>query len=92
MNEENIDQIWALIIASEGQEFHTKQGIPFTYQVIGNKIHIVNRTPHNISINNFLKAIPLYNPNHLTEMNNSVRGSSYVWGIFHGLIDQINNI
>lgn len=90
MHEENFEQIWALILLNEGQVFQTKQGILFTYQVIGNTIHITDREPHNLSKKNFFKAITLYNPNDLKEMNNSVRGSSYVWGIFHSLMAQID--
>lgn len=86
---ENFEQIWNLILASEGHVFHTIRNNAFTYQVNGNKIQIVGNRPYNLSKGNFLNALTHFDPNHLGAMPNAIVGRSYVWGIFNGLSGQI---
>ena len=89
MNEENFEEIWNLILANEGVEFQTIRGIPFTYHVKGNVLQIDDRAQYNLSQGNFLNALPFFHPNDLGIMPTAIVGRSYVWGIYNGLINQI---
>ena len=89
MNAENFEQIWNLILANEGQVFRTIRNKTFTYQVNGNKIQIVGNKPYHLSAQNFLNALPYFDPEHLGAMPSAIVGVSYVWGIFNGLSGQI---
>jgi hypothetical protein len=53
----NVDEVWARIRAHAGQEFRTVTGLPLTYEVPGNYLH-VDRTTRNLSRTNFSKAMP----------------------------------
>lgn len=92
MNPENFEQIWNLILANEGNPFHTINGNVFTYQVNGNSIQIAGNAPYNLSQGNFLAALPFFDPEVLGVMPQNIVGRSYVWGIYNGLFGQIEQL
>ena len=78
----NFDNIWENIVINEGNVFKTITGLEFTYRVDSNFI-IPNRTEYNISRADIEKAynlLPLTGPG---EINDIVRGPSYVWAILN---------
>ena len=82
MPEISFNEVWNKIISNEGNIFHTKLGLEFTYR-INNDILIPSRTAYNIQKNEIKKAfdlLPLSGPG---EINNIVRGPSYVWAILN---------
>ena len=63
-------------------EFHTKRGLPFTYEIEGNQL-IPNRTEYPLHKSNFRKAYELMPVSGPGELTNEVRGPSYVWAILN---------
>lgn len=92
MNPENFELIWNFILANEGQEFQTINGLGFTYQVIGNSIQVVGNRPYKLTMGNFLAACPFFDPDDLGVLPLFIVGRSYVWGIFNGIQDQIGEL
>jgi len=75
----DIDRVWASINANAGQEFHLKQGKPFSYHVYGGAVvpSTVNRA---LPRGDFAKALerqPLTGPGALQDL----QGPSYIWAI-----------
>ena len=74
--------IWQRIKARQGEEFRTKTGLPFTYDVAGNTI-VVSRSPtYPFPSSQFEKAlerVPVAGPNDLHDL----RGPPYLWAILH---------
>ena len=78
----SIDVIWNRLKKHQGQEFKTKTGKPFSYEISGT-IFRTNRTKYNITRSDFAKALkwgPIESPG---DINNLVRGPSYVWAVLH---------
>jgi len=72
--------VWRTIIGLQGEEFHTKSGLTFTYSIKGD-ILIPSRTMYNISRKEFQKAcgmMPIKGPG---EIKDEVRGPAYVYAI-----------
>ena len=79
---DHFDSVWLSITSLDGQTFHTKKGLPFTYSVDGNTI-TPSRANQAISRSDFEKAhalMPLEGPG---EISSIVRGSAYVWAILN---------
>jgi hypothetical protein len=79
-----IDAVWSRIKSLQGEEFETKTGKPFTYEVSGN-VFRPNRTKYNITKGDFERALeefPLDGPG---AISNLVRGSAYIWAVLHDL-------
>jgi hypothetical protein len=75
-------EVWQRIVELEGETFNTITGLPFEY-AIEKEALIPNRTDYRLSRGNFEKAfarVPIAQPR---EINNDVRGPSYVWAILH---------
>ena len=82
MDEPQFDEIWSRIDGLEGQIFHTKTGLEFTY-IIAEGVLKPSRTDYKIGRADFetaYKKVPLGGPG---EINQIVRGPSYVWAILH---------
>ena len=82
MNKPAFEEVWRRIVECEGEGFHTKTNLPFTYWIRGNTV-IPDRTRYPLHKSNFEKAyrlVPIYGPG---EINNIVRGPAYVWAILH---------
>ena len=78
----DIDMVWSRIKAHEGDEFETKTGKPFTYEISGN-LFLPSRTKQNIPKSHFEKSLhefPLDGPG---AISNLVRGSAYIWAVLH---------
>ena len=77
-----IEEVWARIVKHEGEEFHTKKGLPFTYEIRG-EVFFPSRTDDQISKSDFektLECVPFAGP---SVVNRLVRGPSYVWAVLH---------
>ena len=75
-------EIWNLIIAHAGDNFYTKTGLEFTYEVNGN-IFYPSRTDYKVLKGDFERAytlVPLDGPGRI---NKIVRGPAYVWAVLH---------
>ncbi len=74
------EDVWRNIISHAGEEFYTKKNIAFRYKIINNYV-VPDRTNYPLSKANFQKAaefMPLEGPG---QINNLVRGPSYVFAI-----------
>jgi hypothetical protein len=77
---DRFDVAWQRIGAHAGQEFHTKTGLPFIYQVSGTSV-VPDRTGYPLHVSNFRIAfdlLPLSGPG---QINTLVRGPAYVYAI-----------
>ena len=82
MSDTHFDSVWSLVVSLQGEQFETKTGLPFTYEVRGNSLY-TSRTRFNIARSEFKRAIelgPLDGPRPIHKL---VRGPSYVWAILH---------
>lgn len=78
----SFNEVWERIINNSGQTFKTITGKDFTYSIINNYF-LPSRTKYKISKENFEKAykmLPLDGPG---QINNIVRGPSYVWAVLN---------
>lgn len=82
MNKPMLEEVWGRIKALEGEEFHTKTGKPFTFEIAGN-VFRSTRTKYNISKSDFGKAIQLVPFDGPGEVNKLVRGPAYIWAVLH---------
>ena len=78
----NIETLWGRIKALAGQEFETKTGKPFSYEISGN-IFLPSRTKYNITKTDFAKTLELIPLDGPGEISNLVRGSAYIWAVLH---------
>lgn len=75
----DIEAVWTRIQRHAGQPFHTKTGLPFTYEVPGNYLR-VDRANRSLSRTNFRKALdamPADGPGDIKDR----QGSAYTWAI-----------
>ena len=85
MEKKSINEIWANIIAFEGQPFLTKTHKEFKYIVLADSsINIIGNKPYNISKTNFEYAL-IHHPDAAEPGNycNELMGPSYVWAILN---------
>jgi len=78
----NIETIWIRIKNHEGEDFETKTGKPFTYEIV-NGLLVPDRTNYPLAKREFIKTlnhVPLNGPG---EISSIVRGSAYVWAILY---------
>ena len=78
----NIDEIWRRIERHEGEEFHTKKGLPFTYAIQG-EIFRSSRANRNIPRRDFEKALKIAPFDGPGDLNRMVQGPAYVWAVLH---------
>ena len=75
-------QVWDRIVAHEGQEFHTKTGLEFTYE-ISSEGFLPSRTSYRIAKSDFAGAyaiVPFQGPGQINKLS---RGPAYVWAVLH---------
>lgn len=82
MKKPTFNIIWQRIISNEGNIFHTKTDLEFTYEIHG-KCFYPSRTEYAISMSDFEKAYDLGPIEGPGEINNLVRGPAYVWAVIH---------
>lgn len=75
----NIEIVWSRIRAHSQETFHTKTGLPFTYEVPGNYLR-VDRANRSLSRTNFAKALPAMPADGPSEIKDR-QGSAYTWAI-----------
>ncbi len=80
MVNQSFDSIWQKIVECQGLQFGTASGLTFTYQVTGLTVR-PSRTDYNLSRSNFEKAWDLLPSATRTQLNDIVRGPSYVVAI-----------
>lgn len=76
------EEVWERIVAHAGEAFHTKTGLPLTYEVVEDSLY-PSRTKYRISKADFQAAyqmVPIEGPG---AINDIVRGPAYVWAILH---------
>lgn len=78
----DLDTIWQRITAHQGDEFHTKNGKPLTYSVVGDCLY-PSRTDYMLPKTDFGKVIRMLPFEGPGVVNNLVRGPAYVWAILH---------
>ena len=76
----DFQKIWLNIINCQGQEFKTIRGLPFKYRVEDNYV-IPDRTEYPLAKSEFKKAASLQNLQGPGQINDLVRGPSYIYAI-----------
>lgn len=56
MGNSQFDGVWNLVVSLQGEQFETKTGKPFTYEVRGNIVN-PSRTQYNIARSDFERVI-----------------------------------
>lgn len=74
------EEIWRLIKLNEGERFHTKTGIPFTYHTKANSI-LIDGTNWPLGPKMLRHAYDLWPVDGPGGFDNIIQRSSYVWGI-----------
>ena len=82
MSTPSIDEVWHRLKSLQGQDFQTKTGKPFTYELSGNVFH-PSRTIYNVSKDDFRKALILVPFDGPGVIRDAVRGPAYVWAVLH---------
>jgi hypothetical protein len=78
----SIEEIWIRLKSCEGEDFETKTGKAFRYEIRGN-LFLPSRAKQQISKAEFgkvLDMVPLDGPGQISQL---VRGSAYVWAVLH---------
>ena len=78
----DVEQKLRLIRSLAGHTFNTKKGRPFTYEMHRDTVN-TSRTDYPLPLSEFRKVlglVPLEGPG---EINQTVRGPSYIWAILH---------
>lgn len=78
----DLDTIWKRLKAHAGEEFETKTGKTFTYEIDGNVMR-PSRTERNLHSGNFEKVIGMLPISGPGDISNLVQGSAYVWAVLH---------
>jgi hypothetical protein len=81
------EEVWRRIVQHEGETFYTKTGLPFTYQVRGSAVY-PSRTRQRIPKEDFKKAYERWLVKGPGELNQIVRGPSYVWAILKRVLGE----
>lgn len=74
--------IWDRIREHEGEIFHTKTGLEFTFKIQGEGFY-PSRTKYRISRSDFKKAYQFYPIEGPGDINQIVRGPTYIWSVLH---------
>ena len=78
----DINEIWRRIERHQGEEFHIKNGQPFTYELLG-EIFRSSRANRNIPRGDFEKALSIAPFDGPGNVNWMVQGPSYIWAVLH---------
>ncbi len=82
MAKTSFEDIWRRIVVHQGELFHTKTGLEFTYEVEREAFY-PSRTNYRISRADFRTAyqmVPIDGPGVIRW---KVRGPSYIWAVLH---------
>jgi len=75
-------EVWKRIKAHQGEKFHTKTGLEFTYNIKENGF-FPSRTEYRISQSDVEKAYKLVPFDGPGVVNDIVRGPAYLWAVLH---------
>ena len=75
------EQVWKRIKKQTGQNFHTKKGIEFTYEIVSPDQVKTSRTEWLIPKSSFRKYYDLGAVAGPGELRDFIQGPSYVWAI-----------
>jgi hypothetical protein len=75
-------EVWQRIVKLQGDEFHTKKGLPFTYSVRG-QVLTTSRTNYNLPMSQFEKAYNMMPVESMTHLSSVVRGPAYIYAILN---------
>lgn len=78
----SLDEVWARLKSAAGDEFETKTGRPFTYEIDGS-IFRSSRGRYAVSKADFQRALDLVPFDGPGLINSTVRGPAYVWAVLH---------
>lgn len=78
----SIDEVWRRLRSMEGEEFETKTGKPFSFEIVGD-VFRPSRTEYNLSKADFSKALDLVPIEGPGVINQLVRGPAYIWAVLH---------
>lgn len=76
------EAIRARIEQHQGEDFHTKTGVLFSYTIVGDYL-IPSRTDYRISFKDIETAFSMLPIDGPGVINNVVRGPAYIWAILH---------
>ncbi len=82
MTKPKLQEVWTRIQTLEGEEFYTKNGKPFTFEISGD-VFRSSRTEYDISKSDFGKALEIVPFDGPGKVNELVRGPSYIWAVLH---------
>lgn len=78
----SISEIWSRIEAHKGEEFRTKTGRVFTYEVEGNSFWTDRPVKYPVGVGEFekaLKRVPAKRPSDFSDL----RAYCYIWAVLH---------
>ena len=78
----SVDAVWRRLKNLEGEEFRTKTGLPFTYEISSDTFR-PSRTEYKVSKADFERALALVPFDGPGTINSIVRGPAYVWAVLH---------
>lgn len=78
--EEEFAKVWDNIVKNQGEQFHTKTNLPFTYEIVGNTV-VPDRTNYPLAKSDFEKAAQIEQLTGPGQINDLVRGPAYVYAI-----------
>lgn len=78
-----ISEIWQRIRTHQNEQFKTIRGKPFVYAVSGHVVTTDRTGDYPMHVSQFEKALALVPLSGPDQINNLVRGPSYVWAILH---------
>jgi hypothetical protein len=78
----SIDDLWARLKRFQGEQFETKTGKPFAYEISGDVVR-PSRTKYNVSKADFQKALSLVPFDGPGLVNRTVRVPAYAWAVLH---------
>lgn len=82
--EYTVDYVWKKMQEHEGETFHTKTGLDFTYKMHnGYFVSSRVRNGYNIGKSDIQKALEVWSCKGPSNIPQSVRGPTYVWGILN---------
>ena len=82
----NIEEVWKLLKKYEGEEFYTvSRNLPFVYKFVSDNTIKPNRTNYNLSKANFEKAIKIMPVEDVSDVNQRIRGASYIYVILNDM-------
>lgn len=78
----DITEVWARIEAHQHEQFKTKTGIVFTYEIAGNSFWTDRPVKYPVGVGEFekaLKKVPVDRPVLLKELH----AYAYIWAVLH---------